>query len=155
LLTSNFYSILYYNAEIWLSDSLSHQLKKQLQSASGRALRVAMHYPDPMISFQQLHRTSGRATPNMIDKYRLALQLYKTFNDRKPEKEWLDLNFVQTNARRQTEFNILRSNRLQIVLNTFSNKFHELNGMIPLEWFNKTITSFKLLCKLKFLNFEG
>jgi hypothetical protein len=51
LLTSNFYSILYYNAEIWLSDSLGHYLKKQLLSASGRALRVAMHYPDLMISF--------------------------------------------------------------------------------------------------------
>ncbi len=97
----------------------------------------------------------SRATPNMIGKYRLALQLYKTFNNRLPEKEWLDLNFVQTNARRQTEFNILRSNRLQIGLNTFANKFHELNGMIPLEWFNRSVTSFKILCKLIFLTFEG
>jgi hypothetical protein len=86
-----------------------------------------MHYPDPMISFLQLHRTSSRATPDMIGKYRLALQLYKTFNNKLPEKEWLDLNFEQTNARRQTEFNILRSNRLQIGMNTFANKFHELN----------------------------
>ena len=155
LLTSNFYSILYYNAEIWLSDSLSYQLKKQLLSASGRALRVAMHYPDPMISFIQLHRTSCRATPDMMGKYKLALQLYKTFNNRFPEKDWLDLNFEQTNARRQTEFNILRSNRLQVGMNTFANKFHELNGTIPLEWLNKSVTSFKILCKLKFLTFEG
>ncbi len=108
-----------------------------------------------MISFLQLHRTTGRATPNLFGKYRLALKLYKTFNNRLPEKEWLDLTFVQTNARRQIEINILRSNRPQIGLNTFANKFHELNGMIPLEWLNGSVTSFKLLCKLKFLTFEG
>ena len=91
----------------------------------------------------------------MMGKYKLALQLYKTFNNRFPEKDWLDLNFEQTNARRQTEFNILRSNRLQVGMNTFANKFHELNGTIPLEWLNKSVTSFKILCKLKFLTFEG
>jgi hypothetical protein len=55
----------------------------------------------------------------------------------------------------QTEFNIIRSNRLLVGMTILSNKFHELNGMIPLEWLNSSITSFKLLCKIKFLTFEG
>ena len=136
LLTCNFYSTLYYNVEIWLSESISYYLNKQLLSASGRALRVAMHYPDPLISFIQLHRTAHRATPNMFGKYRLALHLYKTFNNRLPETEWVHLNYVKTNARRQTEFSVVKSNKLLVGLNILSNKFHELNGMIPLEWFN-------------------
>jgi hypothetical protein len=111
-----------------LSESLGCYLKKQLLSASGRALRVTMHYPDLTTSFIQLHRTTGRATPNMFGKYKLALQLYKTFSNRLPETEWLDLNFMQTNARRQTEFNIIRSDRLLVGMNILSNKFHELNG---------------------------
>ncbi len=154
ILTSNFYSTLYYNAEIWLSESLSYHLKKQLLSASGRALRVAMHYPDPSISFIQLHRAARRATPVMFGKYRLAIQLYKTFNNRLPETEWLYLNYVQTNTTRQVEFNVVRSNNLLVGLNILSNKFHELNGTIPLEWFNSSLTAYKLLCKTKFLTFE-
>ncbi len=72
-----------------------------------------------------------------------------------PETEWLYLNYAQTNTRRQTEFNVVRSNNLLVGLNILSNKFHELNGMIPLEWFNSSITAFKLQCKIKFLTFEG
>ena len=153
LLTSNFYSTLYYNAEIWLSDSLKYSLKKQLLSASGNALRVALHYPDPMISFTHLHRLANRATPTMFCKYRLALQLYKTFNNRVPETEWLHLNLEQINTRRQTTFHIMRCNNLLVGQNILTNRFRELNGMIPLEWFNRSIDSFKILCKIKFLTF--
>ena len=153
LLASNFYSTLYYNTEIWLSDSLKYSLKKQLLSASGNALRVALHYPDPMISFIHLHRLANRATPTMFCKYRLALQLYKTFNNRVPETEWLHLNLEQINTRRQTTFHIMRCNNLLVGQNILTNRFRELNGMIPLEWFNRSIDSFKILCKIKFLTF--
>ena len=38
LLTSNFYSVLYYNCEIWLSQALNVRNKQQLLSASANAL---------------------------------------------------------------------------------------------------------------------
>jgi hypothetical protein len=98
LFRSNYYSILYYNAEIWLSESLHFTLKKPLLSASGKALRVALHYPDPLISYIQLHRIASRATPTMLCKYSLALQLYWTFNNQLPEIERLDLNLAQINT---------------------------------------------------------
>ena len=37
LLTSNYYSVLYYNSEIWLLPSLSPRLKQKLMSASANA----------------------------------------------------------------------------------------------------------------------
>ena len=40
LLTSDFYSLLYYNCDVWLIPSLKPQLKQQLLSASARALRI-------------------------------------------------------------------------------------------------------------------
>ena len=41
LITSNFYSILYYNCEIWLIPWLSPLLKQQLLAASSSALRLS------------------------------------------------------------------------------------------------------------------
>ena len=54
LVTSNFYSILYYNSKIWHLPSLKSSLKSKLMSASARALKVCMYYPDPMMSFERV-----------------------------------------------------------------------------------------------------
>ena len=40
LITSNFYSILYYNCEIWLSRNLHARQKQQILSASACALKI-------------------------------------------------------------------------------------------------------------------
>ena len=42
LFDTNFYSILYYNAVIWLTPDLNVQLKQDLLSASANALRTCM-----------------------------------------------------------------------------------------------------------------
>ena len=92
LTTSNYYSILYYNSEIWHLPSLTNELKHSLFIASAVALRVCLHYPDNSISYKELHKITKRATPEMICEYKMALLLYKTFSDRQPEGEWLNLN---------------------------------------------------------------
>jgi hypothetical protein len=40
LITSNYYSILYYNSEIWHLPGLRHQLKAKLLTASSNALKI-------------------------------------------------------------------------------------------------------------------
>ena len=80
LLTSNFYSQLYYNCEIWLLPSLSPLLKKQLLAASSRALNLMNNRSDLRISFERLHKIQGRATPVSMMKYRLSIQLFKLYN---------------------------------------------------------------------------
>ena len=57
LLTSNYYSILYYNCEIWLSQGLNVRSKQQILAASAMALKTLNNVHDIRISFSQLHRT--------------------------------------------------------------------------------------------------
>ena len=51
LLTSNFYSILYYNCEIWLSNSFKVRQKQQLLAASSNALKLLNNVNDLRISY--------------------------------------------------------------------------------------------------------
>ena len=153
LLTSNFFSVLYYNSEVWHLGTLKASIKRQLFCASSKAIRVALHYPDPSVSYMELHKISNRATPLMIAKYKLSLLLYKTFNEAIPINEWVALNFNQVNTSRQITFKCEPSNKYVVGKNVPSNRFSELNGMIPLEWLNKSAISFKILCKQKFLTY--
>jgi hypothetical protein len=80
LLTSNYYSILYYTSEIWLIYSLSVSNKKLLLSTSSKALKVAYNYRFQFISHVALHKMAGRATLSMLTNYKLALMLYNIYN---------------------------------------------------------------------------
>ena len=80
LVTSNVFSILYYNSEIWHLPSLKTELKQKLISISARAIRTCMYYPDNMISFENIHKMNNRAMPNAIMLYKHAIQLYKIYN---------------------------------------------------------------------------
>jgi hypothetical protein len=53
LLRSNYYSVLYYNSEVWHLRSLKCNI-------SANTLRVTLHYPDPSIIFIDLHRQVKR-----------------------------------------------------------------------------------------------
>ena len=153
LTTSNYYSILYYNSEIWHLPSLTHELKHSLFVASAAALRVCLHYPDNSISYEELHKRTNRATPEMMCEYKLALLLYKSFNDRQPEGEWLHLNDNYICTSRQTHFKVKRAHISKIGLNCATNRFYHLNDKIPLEWLNKGFANYKVDCKKLLLSF--
>ena len=95
LLTSNFYSVLHYNCEIWLTPMMDPRLKKQLLAASAMALKLCESQFDNMISYDKLHELQGRATPMKMMRYRLAVQLYKVYNAILMNDDWIDLNFQQ------------------------------------------------------------
>ena len=79
--------------------------------------------------------------PSTMGEYKIALQLYKTFNNMQPELDWDQLNWSQTNATCQITFSVVRMNNYKVGLNCLANKFHTLNGKIPLDWLNKSWTS--------------
>jgi hypothetical protein len=54
LLTSNFYSKLYYGSEIWHLPTLKSNCKKLLLSASANALKLCNAFYDPSISYVDL-----------------------------------------------------------------------------------------------------
>jgi hypothetical protein len=99
------------------------------------------------VSFVDLHKITNRTSPNNVGLYKIAIQLYKTFNLLLPEKEWVRLNWQQTFTSRQMTFKIIRNNKYKVGMNCQSNKFHVLNEKIPLLWLNKSLASFKIECK--------
>jgi hypothetical protein len=152
LLTSNYYSVLYYNSEVWLIHSFSVSSKKLLLSTSSNALKVAYNYRFQFISYVDQHKMAGWATPSMLTNYKLALMLYNIYNSVNQSEEWVNLNFNQVITSRQTCFHINRNNRLIVVMKAISNRLIFLNDKIPLKLLNKGYDSYKVECKLFFLN---
>ena len=151
LLTSNFYSILYYNSDVWLIPSLKPQLKQQLLSASAKALRICTNNYDNMMSFDQIHAINKRATPNQILKYKHSLLLYKIWNDSIYSQEWLALNFQQNfNARTHTVM-IYDTSKTKIGKNKPINRLKIINGLIQYDWLNLNLNSYKIKCKQMFI----
>ena len=107
LVTSNFYSILYYNCEIWLSQDLKVRSKQQLLAASANALKLLNNVSDLRTSYNNLHNLEKRATPMNFAKYRLAIQLHKIYNDLSSSEDWRDMNFQQNFNNRIQMFNLM------------------------------------------------
>ena len=104
-----------------------------------------------MIGFEQLHEMHKRATPIKMMKYRLALQLYKIYNGGNENQDWIDLNFQQNFNERNIHVQINDVSNLRIGRNILMNRLNCINNKIDYSWMNKTIDSFKILCKLTFL----
>ena len=66
--------------------------------------------------------------------------------------EFCMLNFNQVITSRQTNFITLKNNRTKVGINSLSNRLHVINNLIPLEWLNLSIGSFKVNCKKLLLN---
>ena len=152
LITSNFYSVLYYNSEVWHLPTLHQSLQNQLLSASAKAIKLCTKTTDMwMISYKELHEMAGRATPNQLMDYKMALQAYKTINHEITTADWVSINYNNTITSRQTKFSINKMNRYKVGMNVFSNRLWYINGKIDLEWLNLSFNSFKIKCKKKFL----
>ena len=60
---------------------------------------------------------AGRAMPSRIMYYKLALQLYKTFNLRTPTTDWIILNFNIVLTSRQLKFVTNKNNQYKVGMN--------------------------------------
>ena len=148
LITSNFYSVLYYNSEIWHIPSLNkNTLKQKLLSVLAKALKISMYYPDPMISFANIHVMNQRATPESMLLYRLSIQLFKLYNINTHSLEWVSLNWNQILTSIQSKFEILKTNVKKVGLFILVNRLSALNSKIPLDWLNGSLDSFKVKAK--------
>ena len=147
LITSNFYSVLYYNSEIWNIPSLNPKLKQALLSASATALKNCTLSYHPLMSFYELHSLNNRATPTQMCQYKLALTMYTLFNTQEPTLDWIDLNFQQTFNQRYNFLNFASTSNYKIGNNIICNRFPCLNKKIEHDWLNLTKESFKIKCK--------
>ena len=114
LITSNYYSILYYNAEIWNIPNLKKDLKCRLLSASANALKICTPTYHDGMSYLELHKINNRATPTEFSNYKHALLLHGLIHTEIPISDWIDLNLQQTFNSRSTTFSIVKNNRYKI-----------------------------------------
>ena len=153
LLDSYFYSVLYYNAVLWLTPELSSIMKQSLLSISANALRSCMLSNCNEISFVNIHKICKKCTPSQIMSYQAALHLHKTLSGISElcstEHATILTNIVCTT--RQLKFEIIRNNKNKIGMNTVSNKFYQISKLISLDCLNFTFVHFKKIMKIQFL----
>ena len=105
------------------------------------------------ISFEYIHKTCKKCTPVQIMAYQTSLQLHKSNNEifEYCTSEHVSLlnNIICTG--RQLKFEIIRSYKSKIDMNTFSNKFYHISKLIGLDCLNYTFVHFKKLMKIQFL----
>ena len=152
LLTSNYYSSLYYNSEIWLSPVLKYDVKQSILSASANALRACMPTPNRFILFEEIHKNCSQPTPQCIGLYKLSLLLYKTYNKKQIDKDWLDLADQIIVTGRQKYFSCFKNNNYKIGMNSLVNRVYFIRDRIDLELFNLMLPCFKLIMKSEFLS---
>ena len=153
LLDSYFYSVLYYNAVIWLQPEIGPVMKQKLMSISACALRLCSNNQNNVISFEKIHEINKKCTPSQIMNYQAALNLHKTLNFHVPNFEAITVLEQLAFTPRQTHFIIFRNNSTKIGMNTSSNKFYQLTGKITLSSLALTFVHFKKLMKIQFLKY--
>ena len=116
-------------------------------------LCLCMYYPDNMICYRNIHRMNNKALPEAFRQYKNAIQLFKLYNSDEYTYDWTILNFNQTFTSRQTTFMAFKSNKTQVGINLMANRMSALNGKIPFDWLNQSLTSFKVKCKRLFLTY--
>ena len=152
LITSNYYSILYYNSEIWHLPSNTFSSKKQLLAASAKPLKLCTSNYDFNMSYDYLHTINKRATPLQYMKYSHAILLHKLYNSNNQNQDWLDLFTNQTFNARNGNTHFVDTSNFKIGKNIISNRLNLINDQIKYEWLNLDLNHFKLKCKSLFLS---
>jgi len=80
IVTSQYFSILYFCSPVWLHDGLKSGLKRQINSAHFKALHIMLKDYKNKISQNVLTKKCGRATPKQWYRYSTATLIIKTFN---------------------------------------------------------------------------
>ena len=123
--------------------------KKHLLSCSAQALKVLGNNSDLRISFEQLHRMNGRATPNQMMLYKHSLLLFKIFSDTHQTDDWMDLNWNQSFNNRSTKVRLFDVSNIRIGKNILSNRLTILNNQLNI---NKSLNCFKTIMQISFFD---
>ena len=101
--------------------------------------------------FTRIHKIANRATPEMMYKYKHALQQHKIYNDTGMGEDWIQLNFNQNFNHRLTKFITTDTSGYKIGKNRMSNRLRVINNEIELSDLNKSFNAFKMLMKKLYL----
>ena len=74
------------------------------------------------MSYDTLHSLNKRALPAKMMIYKLAITLFRVYNERMPQFEWLNLNFTQILTSRQANFVALNIPKYKVGNNILTNR---------------------------------
>ena len=151
LLTSLFYSKLYYSSEIWHIPGRTIAQNKKLKLASANAIRSCDKSLTIFHSHTQIHSLANRALPDQMQNYKHAIIMFKLINHCQPENEFVHLNFQLNQNQRQSHANFFRRQNYESGKNILLNRLYHLNGKIEKSWLELSLNSFKVKCKQLFL----
>ena len=152
IVTSIFYSRLYYGAEVWLIPALKAKLKNKILNISTQALRVVAEDYYHTFNSNELHILLKRFTPFQMMQYISLLNLYRIMNHNIPESIWIDLQFKYLPLTRSNKFILPPTNRLRIGLNSLSNRLSYTSTLVCNDDLNKNYIAFKCFAKKCVIN---
>ena len=155
LLDSYVYSVLYYNAVIWLTPEINPQMKNCLLSISANALRSCMLFNNNEISFEKIHLLCKKCTPKQVTLYQIALRAHKILSEMELGVSFEHVTVLNEIActPRQLNFETFRNNKSKIGMNSTVNKLYHVSKLISLEALGHSFVHFKKLMKLQFLKY--
>ena len=111
IITSIYYSKLYYGAQVWLLPDLKDRHYKRLYSESGRNLKLI----DNSLSHRQLHEQFCRATPWIYSLYLTSMLLHSYLSNEMYDEQKSDINTIVTNEKRNRFLTFVRNNKINII----------------------------------------
>ena len=145
LLTSLFYSKLYYGSEVWHIPGRSQSQNKKLKLASANAIRACDNSLTIYSTHTQIHKSADRALPDQMLQYKHAITMYKLFKTCQPETEFINLNFQLNQNTRLNHTNFFSRQNYEIGNNILLNRLSHLNTKIKKSWMDLSLNSFKKL----------
>ena len=147
MVTSLFYSKLYYSAEVWLIPTLGRNLKHKLLQISTQALRIAANDIFKIFSTEDLHVMFNRFKPDKWRMYTTLLSLYRITNNQIPESIWIEIQNSAMPATRANKTIFPSQNKLKVGVNSISNRFSYVSTLITNDDLNLSYNAFKVLSK--------
>ena len=81
-----------------------------------------IYYPDPSLSFINIHKINNRSTPEMFTLYKNLLLLHKLYNKNTVENERICLNLQQQFSVRGDLLKVTKTSKLKVGNNIMVNR---------------------------------
>ena len=141
LLTSLFYSKLYYGSEVWHLPGRSLTQNKKLKFASVNTIRSCDRSISIFETHTHIHKSASQALPDQMIYYKQAITMFKLFQTCQPEQEFVHLNFQLNQNPRIHHANFSSMQNYDSGKNILLNRLAHLNDKIDKSWLDQSINT--------------
>jgi hypothetical protein len=142
VLTSQFFSKVYYGSPIWLNSLLENDLKR-VERIHYRALRVGIYDFKNKVSRDLLDHDFKRATPREWSNYSVAQEMIRIFVSKCPSSLFTRLEPQGYLINRPTRMRFYDASRTRIGHQCFENKVSRISTKLTFDWFSRNLSKDK------------